>query len=110
MSILQFKEQNKIFAKIIIDKTIDRLAEKKEKFLTFFTYYIDIYYYIIKMLSALTSSSKIKIATREVKDEIKLDYDNKRRILKEKLGEKEVLLDLDETLKKKIDELRLVFM
>ena len=110
MSILQFKEQNKIFAKIIIDKTIDRLAEKKEKFLTFFTYYIDIYYYIIKMLSALTSSSKIKIATREVKDEIKLDYDNKRQILKEKLAEKEVLLDLDETLKKKIDELRLVFM
>ena len=62
------------------------------------------------MLSALTSSSKIKIATREVKDEIKLDYHNKRRILKEKLDEKEVLLHLDETLKKKIDELRLVFM
>lgn len=64
----------------------------------------------MKMLSALTSSSKIKIATREVKDEIKFDYDNKRRILKEKIDEKEVLLHLDETLKKKIDELRLVFM
>ena len=46
----------------------------------------------------------------EVKDEIKFDYDKKRRILKGKLDEKELLLDLDETLKKKIDELRLVFM
>ena len=64
----------------------------------------------MKKLSALTSSSKLKIATREVKDEIKHDYHNKRRILKEKLDEKEVLLHLDETLKKKIDELRLVFM
>lgn len=64
----------------------------------------------MKMRSALKSSNKIKIATREVKDEIKFDYDKKRRILKGKLDEKELLLDLDETLKKKIDELRLVFM